>query len=164
MYDGETTFGVALDDRLRLRTRKCGLQQAGRSFLLPACSGRIVFEQDAPFGELVADLVGRGEVAPLPRRLAVGDQLLDLLHRHGRLRVLGPPQADDAEHPIELVECVANDRRVRGADLFGVDRGVDVANQIEDRRQTGGGIQVVLERGLERLRARRATSWLDRCG
>ncbi len=94
-------------------------------------------------------LIGRGEVAPQPCRLAVGDQLLDLLHRHRRLCVLRPTQADHPEHPVELIECVADDSRIRGADLPGVDGGVDVANQIENRGETGGGIEVVLERGLE---------------
>ena len=51
------------------------------SFLLPARAARVVLEQDAAIGQLVADAVGGGEVAPLARGLALLDQPLDLLDR-----------------------------------------------------------------------------------
>src|SRR4051812_38605123 len=75
-----------------------------RSSLLPPRPGRIVFEEDAAVGEVLADAVGLGEITPLASRLALLDQPLDLLDRHRRLGVFGAAKADHAEHLVELVD------------------------------------------------------------
>ncbi len=55
----------------------------------------------------VADAVGGGEVAAPAGGVPLFDQPLDLLDRHRRLLVFGAPQAQDAEHAVELVERLA---------------------------------------------------------
>ena len=78
-----------------------------------------------------------------PRGLALLDQPLDLLDRHGRLRVLGAPQRHDAKHAIELVDRAPRGIRIVAADGLGVDRRVDVAHQVENGRQPGRRVQIV---------------------
>src|SRR5580765_8126026 len=75
----------------------------------PACR---VLEQDTPGQQLVADSVCGREVAPLAGGVSVGDRLVDFVDGNRRLLVLGTPQAQDAEHAIELVEGLANRRQI----------------------------------------------------
>ena len=86
--------------------------------------------------EVVADAIGRGEVAAAAGGLALLDEPLDLLDRHRRPLVFGAPERQHAQHAIEAVESAS---RTAGtspvAQLAGVDRRVERPHQIEHRRR-----------------------------
>src|SRR4051794_39925260 len=94
------------------------------SLPLPAGSPGAVLEKHALLREVEPDAIGGGEVAAAARRVTFLDGLLDLGDGHRRLLVLGLPQAQHAEHPIELVERRSNRLHVAGAELVGVYRRV----------------------------------------
>ena len=122
---------------------------------LPARALRAVFEQDAARLQILADAIGFGEVAAPAGVLARLDRLLDLVDRHRRPLVLGAPQRQHAEHAVEVVERVADARRRRPALISRASIAVLIdAHEIEDRRQAGRGVEVVAQRGVERLTRR----------
>src|SRR5690606_7243548 len=116
---------------------------------LPAGALRSVLQQNPALLQLVANAIRSGEVAPEARLPACLDEPFDLLDGNWRLSVLLPAQRDDAEHAIEMLEGVADDRRVRGAHLPRVDGGVERAHEVEHGRQAGGGVEIVAERRIE---------------
>src|SRR5438552_2671952 len=83
---------------------------------------------------------GCRESAPAPRGIALLDEPLDLVDGHWRLGVFGAPQRHDAKHAVELVDRSPRRIRIVAADRLGIDRGVDVSNQIEDRGQPRGRV------------------------
>ena len=107
-----------------------------------------VLEKHRRVPQVVADAIGASAKSRRRRRgMALLDEPFDLVDRHRRLFVLGAAQAQDAEHAVELVERLADDRDiVAGAELAGVDRGVQRAHQLEDRAERRRGVQVVLHR------------------
>src|SRR5688572_6909304 len=70
---------------------------------LPACSARVVLQQNAAIRQVVPDAIGGGEITPHARGLPLLDQTLDLVNRHGWLRVFRLAQAHDPEHLVEVV-------------------------------------------------------------
>src|SRR3954468_11923999 len=84
---------------------------------LPARARRRILEQDTPRGQILADRVGAGELAALPRLAALDDQPLDLGDVDRRRRILRPAHADEAEDEIEVIERRADHGDVVGADL-----------------------------------------------
>src|SRR5476649_2548917 len=110
---------------------------------LPAGTGRVVFQKHTACREVLADAVRGGEVAAAARRVALLDQPLDLLHRHSWLLILRPAEADDPEDAVEPFERLLDQRHIVEPDGAGVDRGVQLADELEDGAERRGGVQVV---------------------
>jgi len=113
----------------------------------------MILEQHALCGQPAPDPVGCGEVASTPCVMPILDQMLDLLDRHGRLRVFSMPQANHAEHLIELVEGVPDDRHVARPDLTQIDGRIQCTDELVNHPQSSGRVQVVLHRRRKRLPA-----------
>src|SRR6476646_10228228 len=67
-------------------------------FPLPSRSGGAVLEQHAASRQVVANAVGRSEIAAAARRLAIFDEALDLLDRNRRPFLFRTAQAEHTEH------------------------------------------------------------------
>src|SRR5712692_1887036 len=91
---------------VRAGLKACTTRGPQRAALLslPTGAGRVVFEQHATRREIVANLIGGGEIAPAPGRVTLLDEPLDLLDRHRRARFLRAAQAQHAQRAVELVE------------------------------------------------------------
>src|SRR4051812_17356511 len=88
-----------------------------RLLRLPPRDRASILEHDAARIEVLADAVGLGEVARLPRCLARRNHRLDFLDRHRRTFVLVPAQRENPEHLVEAFECRANAWLVPGRQL-----------------------------------------------
>src|SRR5213593_1853882 len=110
---------------VRAGLKACTTRGPKRAALLsfPAGPSRVVFEQHAAGGQIVANLVGGAEIAPAPGRVTRFDQPLDLLDRHRRTRILRTAEAQHPQHTIELIERRPDRRHIAGANLLRVDRG-----------------------------------------
>src|ERR1044071_9957099 len=111
---------------------------------LPADAVACVFEGDAAGGELVADLVGAGEVAAVARLLPLVDEPLDVLVEQRRL-LLG----EDVQDGVEALDQLKDVAAVVLAQDAGVERGVDLAPEPVDRRERDRGVEGVVHPCLE---------------
>src|SRR5829696_1093166 len=118
---------------------------------LPADAVACVFEGNAAGGELVAYLVGAGEVAAVARLLPLVDEPLDVLVEQGGL-VFG----EDVQDGVEALDEGEDVAAVVLAQHAGVERGVDLAPEAVDGGERDRGVEVVVHSRLELFeRARR---------
>src|SRR5439155_12940772 len=79
-----------------------------RLFSFPPRASRSIFEKHTACRQIGANPVGGSEIAASPRGLPILDEPLDVLDRNGRPLILGAPQADDAEHLVEVAKGVGH--------------------------------------------------------
>src|SRR5436190_17627310 len=115
-------------------------------FPLPARACGRILEEDAARGELVADAIGRREIAAPAGRMALLDAALDFLGRNRRRLVFGPPERQHAEDAVEALECLVNHRNIALSHPAFVNGGVERLDELENRAERGSGVQVVRHR------------------
>src|SRR4029450_10780199 len=91
--------------------------------------------------------IGLGEITALPRCLSLLYHALDLFHGDRRLGALGPAQRYHTEDTIQIVDRRSHPLRIVGAHLSGIDCRVAALDQVEQRGQAGGRVDVFREGG-----------------
>src|SRR5690606_736166 len=132
---------------------------------LPTWTVGRVLDDDACTDQLIADRVRGGEVTTRAGGLPLLQTSLD---PGGELLVdacRGAGQGENAEDVVEAVEGVARGLEIRRKHRRGpVKGGVRLADEIEDRGERPGHIEVVVERVLEGTEPRGRDLLESRCG
>ena len=82
-----------------------------------SASRRRVLQQHAALRKIGTNAVGGRKIAAPFGGLPLFDQPVDFFNRHRWLIVFPLPQRQHAEHAIELVERLPDDRQIAGAEL-----------------------------------------------
>src|SRR5436309_631387 len=84
--------------------------------------------------------------ATAARGVTIFDEPLDLVDRHGGLLFFRLPEAQHAEDPIEDGERPLDRLRIVDADPAEIDGGVHGVNELENRAERAGRVQIVHHR------------------
>jgi hypothetical protein len=79
------------------------------------------------------------------------DAAFDLFHGNRRLFVLGAPQAQYPEHPIEFVEGLPDHGHIVEPHGARIDGGVHGGHELEDCTERARSVEIVLHGGGEGL-------------
>ena len=158
-WGGPARAGCAAIGRIELRI----------SFVFPADTAVFrVFHYDTRIRELLPNLVGAFEVAPLLRRVALFDQRFDFRAAHARLRrtktklgeLVRVVVGEQYEDRVEFLHGRDHTRRILLAEFATVHRGVHIAHQIEHSRKSQRRVQIICKPGVE-IRFRLRCSLVD---